>query len=165
MSTTIYITKNLWDATIEGLAKRSSGRKESACIWAGERKAQWTVKDLIFLDDLPGTQGYRKYHKTPREAVNVLFKMLRDKGLQIIADIHTHPGYWVDLSLIDRESPIEYRVGLLAVVFPNFARLPMDIEKVGFHEYLGKSQWRRLTVPQIKERIIISGGKYGLFTN
>jgi hypothetical protein len=73
----------------------------------------------------------------------------------IIADIHTHPTDWVDLSDTDAAHPIEYRPGLLALVLPFFARRKPGLRGVGVHEYLGNGQWRRLRGVAMTRRIKI----------
>lgn len=158
MNAIIYIDKKCWESTMKGLLQRSKGVRESACIWAGVRyETEWRVNDIIFLDDLKGTQKGRLFHSTPREASKKAFEILRGKGLQIIADVHTHPEKWVGLSPVDMQHPIEYRTGLLAIVIPHYARYPVTLNNLGVHEYLGSTKWRQLPLDEVKKRFIIGG--------
>lgn len=152
----IRISTNLWNETIKGLAEHSQGLRESGCIWAGKRnELTWTVKEVLFLDDLPGVRRQHLYHRTPRIAINKLFELLREKDLQIIADLHTHPTDWVELSDTDKLHPIEYRIGLIAVIFPYFAQMKHKFNDLGVHEYLGNGEWQRLPLSEVNKRIII----------
>lgn len=156
MKPVLHITRSLWNETTHGLAKRGSNLRESACIWAGTRDEKtWKVTEIVYLDDLHGTKSTRRYHSTSREALSQLFEILRSKKLQIIADVHTHPSIWVDMSLLDMENPIEHRIGLLAFIIPNLAKPPVIIEKLGVHEYIGQCKWNRLSQNEIHERFII----------
>ncbi len=156
MAPILYIPISLWEKTIHGLCRRSGGCRESGCIWAGSRQeAGWQVKDAFFLDDIPGTKRQSLYHRTPRPALVKLFELLREKGYQIIADIHTHPDRWVGLSEVDKQYPIEYRIGLVAIIFPHYAQRDTSFSKIGVHEYLGNGMWRALPVHEIKERLVI----------
>jgi proteasome lid subunit RPN8/RPN11 len=139
---TLIVPRALWTKTWKGLRTRGGGSRETACVWVGTRDGVVErAHEVIFLDDLPGTAGRRLQHRTSREAVVMLLSRARDLGMVIVCDIHTHPSDWVDLSLVDQEHPIEYRVGLLALVLPNFAGGKPDIEGVGVHEYAGDGRW------------------------
>ncbi|MFN7138214.1 MAG: hypothetical protein ACK4UN_02625 [Limisphaerales bacterium] len=106
------------------------------------------MEALYFIDDIPGGFGEAGYHYTPTENLATLFSQLeRDKRV-IIADVHTHPGKWVGLSKIDMENPIEFRRGLPAIVLPHFAAGSPSLARCGVHEYLGRGEWRELSIRQ-----------------
>jgi proteasome lid subunit RPN8/RPN11 len=154
----IKISESLWQSTWSGLSQRGQGRRESACVWAGERFAdRWVVHDVVFLDDLPGVHGGRLHHCTTRPAVAALLSRLRSAGWQIVADVHTHPRDWVDLSPVDRQHPIEHRIGLVAIVLPHYGRGPIRLESVGVHEYQGSYRWRTLPLAETLTKIEIGG--------
>lgn len=152
----LFVTHNLWVSTWEGLQCRSAGQVESACVWLGPRSNTTQVAlEAVFLDDLPGTIGRRLQHRTSRQAVAMLLEVARQKQLSIVADLHTHPSDWVDLSDVDQEHPIEYRVGLIALVLPSFAIGAPDLARTGVHEYLGNGKWSTLSVEERNTRFIL----------
>lgn len=156
----IVVPLALWRSTWAGLRARGRGVRESACVWVGTRSGMLErARDVIFLDDLPGTMGHALQHRTSREAVAALLTRARELQLEIVADIHTHPSDWVDLSIVDQEHPIEYRIGLLALVFPNFAAGPTQLSRTGVHEYLGESRWKTLTGRAVHQRVTIVDGR------
>ncbi len=155
MGPELHIPNSIWEKTVHGLRKRSGGRRESGCLWVGKREQTWLIQDAFFLDDFPGTKRHSQFHRTPRSAISMMFEMLREKEYQIIADIHTHPSFWVGLSEVDKRNPIEYRVGLIAMIFPYFARRDCSFKNIGVHEYLGVHKWRDLSVPEIERRFLI----------
>ncbi len=139
----LNVPASLWLTTWEGLRQRGGGAREAACVWIGARDGKVEhARDVVFLDDLPGTVGRRLQHRTSREAVAALLSRARELGMVIVGDIHTHPSDWVDLSEVDRAHPIEYRLGLLAIVLPSFAGGPPTLEAVGVHEYAGDGEWQ-----------------------
>ena len=141
----VRIKHNLWKLTWEGLCQRSDGRIESLCIWAGQRSPDVSVvTEVIFLDGIEGVEGFEFFHRITREATAHIFSILKDKGLQIIADVHTHPDEWVGLSETDREHPLEYRVGFISIVLPHFGRSEPRTADIGMHRYEGNHQWHEL---------------------
>jgi len=154
MARMLLIARKLFDVTWLGLQQRSQGSQETACVWLGDQDAEReTATEVVFLDDLPGTVGRRLHHRTSREAVRILIDRARELGLTIVGDVHTHPGPWVDLSEVDRAHPIEYRIGLLALVFPTFAEGPPRLDGVGVHEYLGSGEWRTFEGEDVASRL------------
>jgi len=150
----IFISLQLWNETWSGLRKRGGARRESACIWAGDRtKDSERVSRVVYLDDLPDVTAGMKHHRASREATRALFQDLRKHGEQIVADVHTHPRAWVGLSTVDEEHPIEFRPGLPAIVIPNLARGSPRVEAIGLHEYLGHGRWQRLEEVQLYLKI------------
>jgi hypothetical protein len=133
------------------------GAREAACVWAGTRDGNVeTAQEIIFLDDLPGTVGRRLQHRTSREAVAALLARARERGFVIVADIHTHPSDWVELSLVDQEHPIEYRVGLPAMVLPSFGTGAPDLARTGVHVYAGNGRWETLCGEDAVRRVCIT---------
>ena len=158
MSPVIVIPTRLWELTWARLAQDSQGVRESACVWAGERlKDRWIVQEVAFLDDLCGVRASRLQHRTTRPALEHLFTRLRTGGWQVVADVHTHPGNWVDLSPVDRRHPIEHRIGLVAMVLPQYAAGCPSRDHIGVHDYEGSYQWRRWTHAEVLERLAFSG--------
>ena len=154
----IYLPQEVWTNTWLGLRERSMSEKESLCVWAGVRQDNYSrVEEIIFLDDLPGVESFALFHRVPRPAVKQLFKILLDKKLEFIADVHTHPEDWVGLSLTDQSHPIEFRIGFVSVVLPFYAASEPMLTKVGVHEYVGESQWRTYINDEISEKLKIGG--------
>ena len=156
MERQVHISSAHWRATWQGLKLRGGGRREAACVWGGRRfHDREVVGGVYFIDDLPGVESHRDYHRTSRQATIELFEALRSNGHVITADVHTHPRGWVGLSLTDAAHPIEYRPGLLAIILPFYARKKPDLLSSGVHEYLGNGRWKEVIGAEAKLRIII----------
>lgn len=152
----LHLSHSLWALTWSGLRSRSGGVREAACVWSGLRSAEkWIARSVLFLDDFGPVSAGAAYHRASRECVAQLFAEMRRRGESLIADVHVHPDAWVDLSPTDEEHPIEYRVGLLAVVLPHFASQAPSLRGVGVHEYVATSEWRRLPEEEVRARVLL----------
>jgi hypothetical protein len=148
----IELPRAIWSLTWSGLRSRGAGIKESAAVWAGRRADELeSVESVYFLDDYAGGEQRRGYHRVAVEALTEFFATLQRQGQVIIGDIHTHPTDWVGLSALDEENPIEFRVGLPAIVLPCFAKPSPSLSICGVHIYWGKGKWRPLGDAQKRE--------------
>lgn len=65
----------------------------------------------------------------------------RARGLQVVADIHTHPGRSYAQSGTDRANPMMPERGHLALILPNFADRVYAPGEFGIFEYRGRDGW------------------------
>lgn len=159
MQRQLIVPEPLWLETWSGLASRGGGQREAACIWAGHRDDQSeTVEQIVFLDDFDETVAHGLYHRTPRSVTAELFRLLRERELVIVGDVHSHPDEWVGLSPVDSAHPIEYRVGLRALVLPHYSIGEPSTETVGVHEYLGDKRWHQLSISEVRRVLRIPPG-------
>ncbi|HEX5435579.1 MAG TPA: hypothetical protein VFW98_00360 [Gemmatimonadaceae bacterium] len=75
-----------------------------------------------------------------------LWHLCRETGLQVVADVHTHPGI-ARQSGTDRSHPMIAVRGHIAVIVPDFARRQPALEDLGIYEYRGGHQWTNLSGP------------------
>ena len=133
---------SLWRTGLQELRKRGGGCRESGAFLLGTRyKNRCQVNSFIFYDDLePGCldsgivifsgQGYGR-----------LWEICRERNLEVIADVHTHPDVAIQ-SRIDRANPMIAIQGHIAIIIPTYADELSSAEKVGIYEYKGAHQWR-----------------------
>ena len=74
----------------------------------------------------------------------------QDRGLTVVADVHTHPGA-ADQSGSDRAHPIIARAGHLALIVPNFAAPPVKRETLGIYRYCGGGRWKTVRANHHRE--------------
>jgi proteasome lid subunit RPN8/RPN11 len=74
----------------------------------------------------------------------MLWKICETTGLQVVADVHTHPGPVVAQSSIDAQHPMLSDVGYVAIILPNFGKSPDDPRRAGVYRYRGSHQWQTL---------------------
>lgn len=140
----IRIPVLLWRQVVRELRHRGSGRSESGAFLLGH-PGNGTGKATAFVcyDDLD-SNAYRggaiAFHAA---GCSALWSFCRRTGLEVLADIHTHPGNSVGQSAIDRRNPMIPMVGHVAMIVPNFARTRWwSLAAVGIYEYLGNFNWQ-----------------------
>lgn len=143
-SAAIHIPVWLWAPLLADLQRRGAGRGESGAFLLGrESGAPRRVSSYICYDDMdPRAQqdGGIAFHAKGYAA---LWQLCKDKAVQVIADVHTHPGWNVHQSSIDQRNPMLPVVGHTAMIVPNFGRSAwFSLKDVGVYEYLGSFEWR-----------------------
>ena len=112
------LAPGLLDATQVTLREESAGRREAICLWAGRpNQGAYAVISHLIVPVFESTAYFLTIPSPERQLVS---KYLRDEGLLLFADVHTHPGV-AFLSDIDRERPLSVRDGFYAGVVPRFA--------------------------------------------
>ena len=121
---TLCLTHYLVEDTQRALRVTSAGVRESLVLWAGRAvDAHTAVVTHVIEPACIATNDVLIVPKSERAAVA---RFLRDHGLLIFADLHTHPAA-AFLSAADRARPFSSRDGFYAVVVPDLAtRAPLD---------------------------------------
>jgi proteasome lid subunit RPN8/RPN11 len=105
------------------------------------------VADVRFYDDLDPTaldSGAINFHA---DGYSALWAHCRKNALEVLADIHTHPGTSAAQSWIDRKNPMIPVRGHVAIVLPNFARVSFwSLRHASIYEYEGDYDWRRCNI-------------------
>jgi hypothetical protein len=133
----LIMRRDRWRSLVRELARRGSGRRESGAFLLGSGS---TVRRVLLFDDLdPGClTGAISIRGT---AFGRLWTFCRQEGLQVLGDVHTHPGKDVRQSEIDRRNPMVARAGHIALIVPSFAQGSSSPADVGLHRYLGQHRW------------------------
>jgi hypothetical protein len=134
----------LWAQMIFQLRRRSAGRRESGAFLVGQQKGGTPrVTTFVCYDDLDPNayqSGAISFHDVGYSA---LWRYCRERNVEVLADVHTHPSTGVGQSPIDRKNPMIPMVGHTAMIVPNYGRTPWwSLDRVGIYEYLGNFLWR-----------------------
>jgi proteasome lid subunit RPN8/RPN11 len=156
--TAIRIPLLLWRKLILQLRRRSAGRRESGAFLLGKQCGNsaraTTYICYVDLDPLAYQSGAIAFHATGYAA---LWQYCREKKIQIVADVHTHPGASVRQSSIDERNPMVPVVGHTALIVPHFARAPWwSLRAVGIYEYVGDFKWRARDASEKPRRITLT---------
>jgi proteasome lid subunit RPN8/RPN11 len=131
----------VWRDLVADLARRGGGVRESGAFLLGHiHGGRREVVRFELYDDLePGcldagyinftSVGYRK-----------LWAILKASGLQVVADIHTHPR-GPGQSPVDRENPMMPSVGHTAFIVPNYAQGMPSPSHVAMYVFQGGQEW------------------------
>jgi len=150
--TTIKIPVWRWARIIFDLRRRGRGVRESGAFLLGrDDRDPARVTDYICYDDVDPAAyqaGAIAFHASGCAA---LWRYCKEKQVQLLLDVHTHPGSDVGQSSIDERHPMMPISGHTAMIVPNFAKSAWwSLSAVGVYEYLGSFKWR--THPPARRR-------------
>jgi hypothetical protein len=138
----LYISNKLWTGLITELLQRGQKVRESGAFLLGKDAFKIT-STFICYDDLDPdclNEGYINFNGN---GYIPLWEICLREQLQVLADIHTHPGKWTGQSKYDQENPMISQPGHIALIVPEFATVEnQKTTGLGIHEYLGNHKWR-----------------------
>lgn len=139
---------------------RQRGRKESresgAFLLGFQNPGQPArIVDFVLYEDLDPHSLDTGIIRFDGGRFGKLWAIRRRRRLKVVADVHVHPGGSGE-SASDKAHPMITQADHLALILPDFGRLPMSREEIGIYRYLGDQAWR--TVPRIKRRIFFLTG-------
>lgn len=141
--TTIRVPILMWSALVVDLERRGQGRRESGAFVLGRRKnGSSKATSYLCYDDLDPASltGGVDFHASGYAA---LWTHCRRHQLEVLFDVHTHPGADVRQSEIDRTHPMIPQVDHLAVILPRFGKCSRwSLNETGIYAYQGNYQWQ-----------------------
>lgn len=139
---------HVWWWLFRQLRRRGGAVRESGGFLLGERRGdEAIVRRLVFYDDIyPGALA-TGIVRLSGHAMNAVWQTCADTGLEVLADIHTHPG-GSGQSQSDQEHPMVASKGHLALIAPQFARRTFDLAGIGIYRYRGSKRWEDLPAPR-----------------
>ncbi len=119
---------------------------ESVLYWAGfEMRDKWLVSTCI----RPEVFATRTSFRTSAEANARVVTFLAMHGLALLAQVHTHPGAFIDHSEGDDQGAFMAFENFISVVIPHYGRqgiLPLN--QCGVHRFEA-GQFKRLSVSEV----------------
>lgn len=150
----------LWIRLVWQLRRRGHGRRESGAFLLGIRdtgqdsRCKDKVKQFVCYDDLDPhalDTGVVTFAPTGYAA---LWSLCRRHRLDVLADVHTHPGGHPQQSGTDCANPMISEAGHVAIILPWFARCwGWKLKNVGVYEYLGNYEWRDWSARDRRDRV------------
>ena len=116
------------------------GPREACAFWYGDRASDGGQVQAVLA---PRQHMERTWYDVRPQAMSEMAEVLRDTDWRPLAQIHSHPGPWVEHSLYDDRMVSTKRA--LSLVIPNYGRWrgPWPIG-MAVHEYAG-GYWHMLT--------------------
>jgi len=137
----IRMGRPCWRAMLRELAARGESRRESGAFLLGQRRGRRPrVTYVVYFDDLEPESLNGAVHLTTT-AYSRLWVICRERGIEVLADVHTHPGGCVQQSEIDEENPLVGQRGHIAIIIGHFAQKIVSLREVGIYEYHGDDGW------------------------
>ncbi len=135
----------LWRRLLRGLRARGQGVRESGAFLLGTRKdGLIEIVDFILYDDLDPHVLDTGIIRFDGRYFGALWERCRETQLDVVADVHTHPGAAYQ-SPSDQAHPMIACAGHIALIIPNFAIPPLRSSEIGIYRYLGNKNWEQLT--------------------
>lgn len=139
----------LWWRLIRELRRRGKGQTESGAFILGRHgKNIVRAQQLVFYDDIDPSALKTGIVRLSGHAMNEVWETCSRTGLQVVADVHTHPR-GAGQSNSDRNYPMVAMCGHIALIIPNFARSAIDLRGVGQYRYLGSKRWTVSPPPRL----------------
>ena len=132
--------RRLWTEVLRQLRERGGCEKESGCFLLGVRTGESrSIKAFVAYDtvDPKSLQGSIVFDGSRMDKV---WTICREMGLQVVADVHTHPFGFAQSS-VDRANPMIPECGHLAIIVPNFADRDYLPDSIGIYEFRGRGVW------------------------
>lgn len=133
-----------WLLLVTELRKRGKGRQESGAFLLGKADASnQYIETFICYDDLDPSSlssGVVIFHGS---GFSALWDICAKKGLQVVADIHTHPTADVRQSSIDKSHPMLPVPGHIALVMPRYGSTSKcSLVGIGMYVFQGQGRWK-----------------------
>lgn len=131
--------------------------REGLVLWTGRREGvRFVVTELV----IPEQQGIRTNDGVcviiEGKALARLNADLYKRQLQLIAQIHSHPGAAYHSST-DDEYAIATKVGCLSLVVPDFASRPFSLTECASFRLSPAGQWDELSTIEVSRLIHVAG--------
>lgn len=140
--TPLQIQRATWNTMVGELEARGGGTRESGAFLLGDRRRHRArVTDIVYFDDIEPESLNGAVHLT-MVGYSQLWAICTQLGLEVLGDVHTHPGDLVGQSGTDQDNPLVAQVGHLALIVPRYASGHICLRDVGVYEYLGDEGWR-----------------------
>ncbi len=141
--TELRVPTALWDRMVDELHVRTDGEShESGAFLLGHVTDHGRrVTEVLYFDDLHPEVHARGVVELPAPAFRKLWAIVRERGVQVVADVHVHP-HSAGQSQVDRQNPLIATRGHVAIILPNFARPRIRRWAVGVYVYQGDHQWQ-----------------------
>jgi proteasome lid subunit RPN8/RPN11 len=138
----ISISMLLWFQLLRELKSRGRKQRESGAFLLG-KKGFRKICHFIPYDDLDPHCLDTGIIRFDGAGFVPLWAYCKEHRMEVLADVHTHPGTWTGQSELDRTHPMISIAGYTALIVPSFAQHTFKgLAGVGVYEYEGGHQWK-----------------------
>lgn len=133
---------------------REAGERECVLLWLGCKDG--TAQSIAEVYQ-PIQESSADYFEIPREGMAALMQHLREKGLFVVSQVHTHPFEAFHSPTDDRWAIVRH-IGALSIVLPHFAKsttLENFLKQSATFQLDASNKWKELSQLQLKRRLRI----------
>jgi proteasome lid subunit RPN8/RPN11 len=132
--------RRLWVSILADLRARGRGHQESGGFLLGRRGGSSRSIEAFLAYDVVDPLALRGHIEFDGSRMDVVWNECRRRGLEVVADVHTHPSGFGQ-SDVDKANPMIPETGHLALIIPNFARRLYLPGNIGIYEFCGRDGW------------------------
>jgi len=152
----VAVPAGLIDRVVSHLRTCGAHGLEGVAFWAGRLEGSQFLVTQAFV---PRQHALIDTRSGVGVAIDgdELFRLnvwLHKAGLQLIAQIHSHPGSAYHSSTDDDMSVVT-RVGALSIVVPDFAAGVFDLSTIAVHRLAKDGGWKKLSKKEVKQLLQI----------
>jgi proteasome lid subunit RPN8/RPN11 len=155
----LLVTQDVSEAIRMRLPKTVAGEYHENVLYLGGRRAGLRAVALTVLQPYATTTPGS--FRTGAAAHQNAFRLLRRHNLELIGQVHCHPGVSVEHSDGDDENAIIRHDGFWSLVVPDYGQAGMSLAKTGFHCY-SEGAFRLLSSDAAARRVIFVPAVLGL---
>lgn len=159
---TWYVPEDLLRTSIEIMRPHGAQGNEGLALWLGtsDDAERVTVTHAIEIYG-SGFVTAPLQMRLSFHAMATLTRLADTLDRYLVGQIHSHPGYFTDLSVVDTELGIRVP-DYLSVVCPHYAQRPdVVLNACGFHVFDGAA-YRRLSSAEISRRVVQTGERVNI---
>jgi len=138
--TRLTCRRHLWQEILRELRDRGHGRRESGGFFLGRSDENGRVIEAFLPYDAIDPNCLQGHILFDGSKMDLVWAECRRRGLQVVADVHTHPGGYGQ-SGIDRANAMIPEIGHIALIIPNFADEEYLPGEIGIYEFNGNGRW------------------------
>jgi len=151
----VWISRSILDQTTEILRRSGSQTQshEGVVYWAGRRSGNEYLITTCIAPEAQTTRGsFRTTSATNARVVMYLAK----SNLELLGQVHSHPGTFIDHSEGDDEDALMPYEGFYSVIVPNYASQGMHpLTRCGVHIF-ENNRFRRMTNNEVSKHFHIA---------
>jgi proteasome lid subunit RPN8/RPN11 len=137
----LEFTSETWHTLLGELRCRGNGERESGAFLLGTGSdGVNTVQRILPYDELDRESLKYDYVRLGSDAFCRLWDACARQGLEVVADVHTHPGLPFQSSS-DRAHPMISMPGHIALIVPGFALGHVNPSDLSVNVYVGSGRW------------------------
>lgn len=147
----ITINREIVDQTLRAMRNFGAHGWELLVLWLGDIEPETgnaIVTEAFIPDQKPISNEDGIGYFVSSDALFNLNKDLLDNGLQLIAQVHSHPNEAFHSHADDRYAIVTAQGGLSLVV-PNFGSAPLDLAEWAIYQLSGQ-EWQEMSSDQVK---------------
>ena len=143
----LYCSLWFWFMLMGELRRRCGAKHESGAFLLGNAQTR-RLRRAVYYDDLDPHALDTGIIRFDGRAYGPLWRICEQHSLEVLADVHCHPGSAAQ-SYSDQANPMIPQRGHVAMIVPHFARKSWNLSAIGVFGYHGSGKWEIRRPPRI----------------